>query len=96
MELSDDQRSRYKPGQSSRGVSRMLKYFSKVPAQASLFVKKLDFKLKSFFTVAGMEECSNCEVGVGPSGSWITTTTKNKDEECRFQYMITRMQLSFQ
>ena len=65
----NNQESRCKPGQSSRGVSRRKKYFSNVPAHASLFVKKLDFKLKSFFTVAGIEECSNCEYGVGPSGS---------------------------
>lgn len=67
-----------KPGQSSRGVSRRQKYFSKVPAHASLFVKKFDFRLKSFFTVAGIEECSNCECGVGPTGSWITAQSKSR------------------
>jgi hypothetical protein len=62
----------WKPGQSSRGVSRRRKHFSKVPAHASLLVRKFDSRLNSFFTVAGIEECSNCEYGVGPSGSWIT------------------------
>ena len=57
------------PGQSVLGELNSATTCSNVPAHASLFVKKLDFKLKSFFTVAGIEECSNCEYGVGPSGS---------------------------
>jgi len=37
---------------------------SKVPAQASLLVRN-EGKLKSFFTVAEMDECSYSDVGVG-------------------------------
>lgn len=37
---------------------------SKVPAHSSLFVKGAD-RLKIFLTVAGMDECSNSEVGNG-------------------------------
>lgn len=53
---------------------------SKVPAQASLFVKK-SFKLKIFLTVAGIDECSYSDVGDGPVGPCNTafhpiTTTK--------------------
>lgn len=62
------------PGQSLRGLLRRLKYFSKVPAHASLLVKKLELRLKSFLTVAGIEECSNCEDEVGPLGPWITAS----------------------
>lgn len=64
------------PGQSVRGVFRMDKWLSNVPAQASLFVRKFEFRLNNFLTVAGMEECSNCECGVGPLGSWITARSK--------------------
>lgn len=67
-----------KPGQSSRGVSRRQNSSSKVPAHASLFVKKFDFRLKSFFTVAGIDECSNCEYANGPTGSWITTPSNTR------------------
>ena len=56
----------YVRGQSVRGVSRVRKQ-SKVPAQASRLVRKL-LRLKSFLTVAGMEECSNSDVGYGPDG----------------------------
>lgn len=49
------------PGQSVLGVA-LVRMPSKVPAHSSRFVKK-SFRLKSFFTVAGMEECSNCELG---------------------------------
>jgi len=45
---------------------------SKVPAHSSLFVKKV-VMLKSFFTVAGMDECSYSDVGNGdPLGPWTT------------------------
>ena len=38
----------------------------------SRFVKKVD-RLKRFLIVAGTEESSNCDVGVGPlCGSWKT------------------------
>uniref|UniRef100_A0A7C8YF60 Uncharacterized protein n=1 Tax=Opuntia streptacantha TaxID=393608 RepID=A0A7C8YF60_OPUST len=53
-------------GQSVLGVV-LFKTISKVPAQASLLVRKF-FKLKIFFTVAGIEECSYCDVGCGPDG----------------------------
>lgn len=66
----------YKPGQSVRGVFRREKWLSKVPAHASLFVRKFEFRLNSFFTVAGIDECSKCECGVGPLGSWITAQGK--------------------
>lgn len=62
-------------GQSVRGVER-LSALSKVPAHASRFVRKGPGKLNSFFTVAGMDECSNCEVGVGPFGVCITANHK--------------------
>lgn len=75
------------PGQSSRGVSRMEKYLSKVPAHASRLVKKFEFlRLKSFFTVAGIDECSYWEVGVGPLGSWITA--KRVERETRDNTML--------
>ena len=49
---------------------------SNVPAHASLAVNALDGRLNSLRTVAGMEECSNCEVGVGPLGVWTTARTQ--------------------
>jgi hypothetical protein len=46
-----------------------------VPAHASLFVKKDEVRLKSFFTVAGMDECSYSDVGNGdPLGPWTTVS----------------------
>lgn len=56
------------PGQSVRGSVLAITTLSKVPAQASLFVRKGEDKLKSFFTVAGMDECSNSDEGDGPLG----------------------------
>ena len=48
---------------------------SKVPAHSSLFVKKGEDMLKSFFTVAGMDECSYSDVENGdPSGPWTTAS----------------------
>ena len=38
-------------------------------SHASLFVKN-EVRLKSVFTVAGTELSSNCDVLVGPLGSW--------------------------
>lgn len=52
-------------GQSVLGVVRVVKTPSKVPAHASLKVKKAG-RLKIFLTVAGIDECSYCEVDVGP------------------------------
>jgi hypothetical protein len=51
---------------------------SKVPAQASLFVRKLECKLNSFFKVAGIDECSYCELFCGAFGSWITAQMERK------------------
>lgn len=50
------------PGQSVLGLLLLIKIPSKVPAHSSRFVRKL-LRLKIFLTVAGMDECSNCEVG---------------------------------
>lgn len=68
-------------GQSFLGEVRWLSMCSKVPAHASRAVKKSSFRLNIFFTVAGREECSYCESGVGPSASCITApaTTKKID-----------------
>jgi hypothetical protein len=52
---------------------------SKVPAQASRAVKKGACRLKSFFTVAGIDECSYCDVGVGPFGSCTTAPHNTLD-----------------
>lgn len=49
------------PIQSVLGVV-LFKTPSNVPAQASRFVKKF-FRLNIFLTVAGIEECSYCDVG---------------------------------
>jgi len=54
------------PGQSVLGVF-LVNTHSKVPAHASRLVKK-SFKLKIFFTVAGIDECSYSDVGCGPDG----------------------------
>jgi hypothetical protein len=35
-------------------------------------VRKSCGRSKSFLTVAGMDECSYCDVGVGPLGPWTT------------------------
>lgn len=40
----------------------LFRTITKVPARASLFVKK-SFRLKIFLMVAGIDECSNCDVG---------------------------------
>lgn len=53
-----------------------------MPAQASLFVRKFDLRLKSLFTVAGIDECSNCEYGVGPAGSCMTVSS-NEDQQLK-------------
>lgn len=62
----------YPPGQSVLGELSSVKICSNVPAQASLFVKKSDERLKIFFMVAGIEECSNSEFGYGPFGLFTT------------------------
>jgi hypothetical protein len=54
------------PGQSVLGLV-LVKTPSKVPAHASRFVRN-SLRLKIFFTVAGIEECSNCDVSYGPEG----------------------------
>lgn len=59
-------------GQSVLGEVNSPTTASNVPAQASLCVKKLEERLKIFFMVAGIEECSNSEFGVGPFGLLIT------------------------
>ena len=41
------------------------------PAQASRFVRNA-LRLKRFFAVAGIDECSHCDVLVGPAGSCTT------------------------
>lgn len=46
--------------------------FWNVPAQASLWVRKSEVRLNSFFMVAGIEECSNSDVGAGPCGLLTT------------------------
>lgn len=56
------------PGQSVLGSSSSVKMCSNVPAHASRLVRKSDERLKIFLRVAGMEECSNSEVSVGPAG----------------------------
>jgi len=56
----------YVPGQSVLGVARV-STLSNVPAQASRLVRN-SLRLKIFFTVAGMDECSYCDVGSGPDG----------------------------
>lgn len=54
------------PGQSVLGVV-LRATPSKVPAHSSLFVR-CDFRPKIFLTVAGIDECSNSDVGYGPVG----------------------------
>lgn len=54
------------PGQSVLGVVRV-STVSNVPAHASRLVRNAG-RLKIFFTVAGMDECSYCDVGSGPVG----------------------------
>mmetsp|Transcript_70582 Transcript_70582/g.117194 ORF Transcript_70582/g.117194 Transcript_70582/m.117194 type:complete len:203 (-) Transcript_70582:1130-1738(-) len=56
-------------GQSSRGDSSISS--SKLPAHSSRFVRKED-RLNRFLTVAATEVSSNCEVFIGPFGSWMT------------------------
>lgn len=53
------------PGQSVLGSVRVCTMDSKVPAHSSRLVRKGDVRLKSFLTVAGMEECSYSDVGNG-------------------------------
>ena len=65
-------------GQSFLGEVRWLRMCSKVPAHASRAVKKSSFRLNIFFTVAGREECSYCESGVGPSASCTTAPATTK------------------
>lgn len=63
------------PGQSVLGeVSSKMP--SKVPAHASLFVKKSDLSVNNFLMVAGIDECSNSEVAVGPIGLLTTRPSK--------------------
>lgn len=52
---------------------------SNVPAHSSRLVRNDPGKLKSFFTVAGIDECSNSEVGLGPFGLCNTGI----DQSCR-------------
>lgn len=59
------------PGQSVLGLVRLMTA-SNVPAHSSRFVRKL-LRLNIFFSVAGIDECSNCDVGSGPFGSCNTT-----------------------
>lgn len=59
-------------GQSVLGEVNSPTTCSNVPAQASLCVRKFDERLNIFFMVAGIEECSNSEFGVGPFGLLIT------------------------
>lgn len=62
----------YLPGQSVLGDDNWATTCSNVPAQASLWVRKFDERLNIFFIVAGIDECSNSEFGVGPFGLVIT------------------------
>jgi hypothetical protein len=75
------------PGQSVRGVFRV-RTVSNVPAQASRFVRKAPGKLNSFFTVAGIDECSNSEVDVGPVGL-CNTATENFNQTKTWKYAST-------
>ena len=63
------------PGQSVRGEVNSPTTCSNVPAHASLCVKKLEERLNIFLMVAGIEECSNSELGVGPFGPPTTANT---------------------
>jgi hypothetical protein len=54
-------------GVSVRGASRVSSSWND-PAQASRFVRKLGSP-KRCLMVAGIDECSNCDVGVGAAGS---------------------------
>jgi hypothetical protein len=54
-----------KPGQSVLGCVLVCRIDSNVPAHSSLLVRNGDDKLKIFLTVAGIEECSNSDVGNG-------------------------------
>lgn len=66
----------YLPGQSVLG-DFLLRTLSKVPAHSSRFVKN-SFRLKIFFTVAVIEECSNSDVGYGPEGLCNTVFSSEK------------------
>lgn len=63
------------PGQSVRGLV-LVKRPSNVPAHSSRFVRNSG-KLNIFFTVAGIEECSYCDVGNGPEGPCNTVQNFN-------------------
>ena len=60
------------PGQSVLGEANCPTTSSNVAAHASLCVRKFEERLNIFFMVAGIEECSNSEFGVGPFGLLIT------------------------
>lgn len=64
------------PGQSVLGEDNCPTTSSKVPAHASLLVKKSALRLNNFFMVAGIDECSNSEVKLGPFG--LPTTAQFK------------------
>jgi len=70
--LIDIKRVDWIPGQSVLGELNSPTTCSNVPAQASLWVKKLEERLKIFFMVAGIEECSNSEFSAGPLAPLIT------------------------
>lgn len=72
------------PGQSVLGDVSSPTTSSNVPAHASLLVKKLDERLNIFFIVAGMDECSNSESGVGPFGALITNKIRRKKHQSMF------------
>ena len=80
----------YIPGQSVLGELNSPKTCSNVPAQASLCVKKLEERLKIFLMVAGIEECSNSEFGVGPVGPLNTVTPKCTYENNQSQKMMSQ------
>ena len=67
------------PGQSVLGEVNSPTTPSNVPAHASLCVKKFEERLNIFFMVAGIEECSNSELGAGPFGLLITEKETNND-----------------
>lgn len=69
------------PGQSVRGEVNSPTTCSNVPAHASLWVKKLDVMLNIFFIVAGIEECSNSELAVGPLGLLTTAEPSRETQE---------------
>ncbi len=49
-----------------------------MPAQASRAVKNGPGRLNSFLTVAGIDECSYCDVAVGPFAACKTATKQTK------------------